>query len=74
VSHEKRVTELEAQLSEIDVDGDHAVYGIGGAPVIMTADEWRAYRREHPESKFISLPYRMRLDVRYRVEADEKGR
>ena len=69
--HEKRITELEAQLSELDDDGDHAVYGIAsGPPIIMTADEWRAYRREHPESKFISLPYRMRLDVLYRVEAD----
>lgn len=43
------------QVPDVGGDVDHSVYVGGGERVMMTPEEWRAYRREHPEKDFITI-------------------
>ena len=54
MSQEKRVEKLETQVPDVIDDVDHMVY-VGGEPMRMTPEEWRAYRRKHPEKDFITI-------------------
>ena len=55
MTQEKRVKKLETQVPDLDDDGDHMVYVGGGSIIRMTPEEWRAYRRKHPEKDFITI-------------------